>query len=172
MLLHMLQRDAVLRGDFHLSSGRTASYYVDVARAGLNRWASQKIGLEIRRVLNVAGIVPRSIGGPLTGAVPMIAGLLASHWIGQTFLLRDSIKPYGAGGRIVGQIDGPVVVVDDVVSSGATLAESVSWLRDEGARVGAAYALVDRDKGARERLADIDCPLLSSYTMVDLGVET
>lgn len=176
-LLHHLRSLAVLEGDFVLSSGKSASYYVDVSRAVCGGLAGASLGDMLRRLIQEAGHEPTVyVGGPLTGAIPVVQSLLMVDSSYQSFYIRDNYKAHGAGGRLVGREPERMSycwLVDDVVSSGGTLVEAGKWLnRNTQLTPVACYSVIDRDKGARDRIMDeLGVPLYTSFTMRDLGVE-
>jgi hypothetical protein len=61
-----------------------------------------------------------------------------------------------------------VLVVNDVITSGASTVDTVMALRVEGIEVTDVMAFIDRDQGARDKLADVDCKLHAVFTTADL----
>lgn len=162
-----LRKHAVLRGDFLLSSGRPASYYIDPSLACMREPGRYALGTIVREVMAICEA--EIVGGPLAGAItPASASEMP------TFYLRDNEKTHGGGGRVIGADSNQrALVVDDVTSSGDTLIEAVRWLqRETDLEVVGCYTIVDRDKGAIERVnEELDLALWTSFTMEDLGVE-
>jgi len=56
-----------------------------------------------------------------------------------------------------------VIIVDDVATSGGSLLDSISVLKEEGVVVEGAITIIDREEGAAENLARMDCPLISIF---------
>lgn len=169
-----LRELAVQRGEFILSSGRSASYYVDASKACLHRGPAEDLSEIVSTLMSQLDV--NRLGGPLTGAICVASAAMRRSSVHGAFLIRDNYKAHGTGGRLVGA--DPVastqcLLVDDVASSGGTLVEAYKWLLQATMyQPVAAYAIVDRDKGARDRLAD-ECgiDLYTTCTMFDLGVE-
>jgi orotate phosphoribosyltransferase len=72
----------------------------------------------------------------------------------RAFSVRKAAKDHGLGGRLVGPVSpgDAVAVLDDTVTTGGALAESIEVLAAEGARVIQALVLVDRSEGAVEEI--------------------
>ena len=106
-----------------------------------------------------AGWDPDFVGGLTLGADP-VAYAIARHATatGRTvdaFTVRKAAKGHGAGRRIEGglEVGARVVVVDDTATSGGSLLRAVEAVRDHGAEVLGVLTVVDREEGAKERLA-------------------
>jgi orotate phosphoribosyltransferase len=154
---------------FQLTSGGWSHDYVDgkhaiATGAGL-RQASQA-------VIDVVDRPFVAVGGPTMGADALAHGvalLSGAAW----FSVRKEPKGHGRGAWVEGArlaAGDQVVVVEDVVSTGASLLRSVERLRELGVEVVAATALLDRSPAVRGRFeaAGIDWrPLL---TWADLGI--
>ena len=155
---------------FQLSSGGWSHDYVDgkhaIATGGALRQASQA-------VIDTVGDSFDAVGGPTMGAdalahgVAMLAGVA---W----FSVRKEAKGHGRGAWVEGARLRPgdrIVVVEDVVSTGASLLRAVERVRDLGAEVIAATALLDRSPSVAKRFAEAGVPWAPLLTWVDLGIE-
>ncbi|HET7648760.1 MAG TPA: hypothetical protein VFK17_09320, partial [Gaiellaceae bacterium] len=85
-------------------------------------------------------------------------------------IVRDSAKEYGTANRIEGPFEAGelVCLLEDVVTSGGALAESVAVLRESGLVVRNAVCVVDREEGGADALARIGVRLRSLYRSSDL----
>jgi orotate phosphoribosyltransferase len=85
-------------------------------------------------------------------------------------IVRSETKEYGTANRIEGpfQQGELVCLVEDVVTSGGALAESVSALRDAGLVVRNAVCVVDREEGGADTLARLGVRLRALYRASDL----
>lgn len=172
--LQELVAACVHEGTVTLASGKTSDFYVDGRLVTLTAEGSALIGeaiLEVARELKVT-----ALGGPTTGACPMVsaAGLLG-HQAGEAyklFYVRSAPKGHGMQKAIEGPPIGAedrVLIVDDVMTSGGSVAKAIERVREEtGATVVAAMCIVDRLAGGAECLAEIDVPLRSIFTRTDL----
>jgi orotate phosphoribosyltransferase len=85
--------------------------------------------------------------------------------------VRKARKEYGTQNIVEGaQVDGKVVcMIEDVISTGGQLIESVLELRQAGARVSTALCVVDRTRGNHDRLAERAIELRALFTAADLS---
>ncbi len=149
-----LVEHAYLEGDFVLRSGRRSRYYLDKyrfeTRPDLLRPLGERIAATVREH---AGDATR-LAGPELGAVALAAA--ASLEAGLPFLIvRKAAKEYGTAKRVEGPYEEGdcVCLVEDVVTSGGALLESIEALREVGLVVHTAVCVVDREEGGAEALA-------------------
>ncbi len=157
-------RGAVLRGTFRLSSGGVSSVYVD-ARMLLGDPAAFREALGL-----LDSVAPRGLPvvGVATGGIPWAVGLAILRGVPAGYV-RPEAKGHGAGRRVEGSPPkGKVVLVDDVATTGRSLAAAVEALREEGYEPVAAVVLVDRGEGARERLERLGVELRSVATLDEI----
>jgi orotate phosphoribosyltransferase len=150
---HLLAH-SVRTGDFVLKSGRRSTWFIDskqtVCRPG-------GMLLVAEAVLEELPDEATAIGGLTMGADPVAfitAGVAAARGRElKAFAVRKEAKDHGGGGRIAGALDpgDRVVVTEDTVTRGTSLLEAVRAVRQVGAEVVLALAVVDRG-GAAERL--------------------
>jgi orotate phosphoribosyltransferase len=69
-------------------------------------------------------------------------------------------------GKELGPGEG-VVIIDDVATSGSSLIKAIEVLEKEKVKVVKALVVVDREEGARENLARLNCPLVSLFSKSD-----
>lgn len=146
-------RQGVLRfGEFKVKSGRISPYFFN---AGLfNSGASlAQLGQFYARRLSDAGLAFDMLYGPAYKGIPLAAATaiaLASQVGGQArdvpyAFNRKEAKPHGEGGNLVGApLQGRVVIVDDVITAGTSVGESVAVIRDAGAQPAAVLIAMDR----------------------------
>ena len=145
---------AYLEGDFLLRSGKRSRYYLDKyrfeTRPELLRPLGERIAAEVREHAPDA----TRLAAPELGAVALAAA--ASLESGLPFLIvRKAAKEYGTANRLEGPYDDGecVCLVEDVVTSGGALLESVEALRAAGLVVHTAVCVVDREEGGADALA-------------------
>lgn len=114
------------------------------------------------------------VGGLTLGADP-VAYAMASHAtrIGNpldAFTVRKESKAHGASQRIEGGLrrGARVVLVDDTVTSGASVLSAAGVVAAYGAEVLGVLALVDREEGAAARLAAAKYDLRAIFTAAEL----
>ena len=151
-----LREHALLEGDFLLRSGRRSSYYLDKYRFETRPELLGPLGERLAAAVREHEPDAVRLAGPALGAVALAAS--ASLASGLPFVIvRDSAKEYGTANRIEGPFEeGELVcLLEDVVTSGGALAESVSALREAGLVVRNAVCVVDREEGGTDELARV-----------------
>jgi orotate phosphoribosyltransferase len=153
-LASALVEHAYLEGDFLLRSGKRSRYYLDKyrfeTRPELLRPLGERIAATVREH---AGDATR-LAAPELGAVALATA--ASLESGLPFLIvRKEAKEYGTANRLEGPYEKGecVCLVEDVVTSGGALLESVVALREAGLVVNTAVCVVDREEGGADALA-------------------
>jgi orotate phosphoribosyltransferase len=160
----LLAAEAVRFGEFELSHGGTSSYYVDKYRFETDPEALRRIARAF-----AARVGDTKLAGVALGAVPLVAA--TSMETGNPYVIvRKAKKEYGTGNRIEGELTAgePVVVLEDVATTGQSALDAVEALRDAGAVVDRVLLVVDREEGARELLADHGIELEALVTASDL----
>jgi orotate phosphoribosyltransferase len=168
-LLAAIRAKAVVRGDFVLSSGQRADWYVDLRRILLDGRLAPLAGrvmLDLTRDLDY-----QAVGGLTMGADPVATAMM--HAAGgrvDAFVVRKDVKQHGTQRRIEGpDVAGRrVLVVEDTSTTGASSLTAVDALREAGAEVAGVAVLVDR--GAGDRVTGLGLPYLAAYDLSDLGV--
>lgn len=176
-LRDLIAQLAVVRGRVTLSSGREADYYVDLRRVTLHHEAAPLVGEVMLDLLDDAGLAPDAVGGLTLGADPVATAVLhAAARRGRgldAFVVRKQSKAHGLQRRIEGpDVAGRrVVVLEDTSTTGGSPLTAVEALTEAGAEVLAVAVVVDRDSGARERIAAAGLPYLAVYDKGELGLE-
>ena len=145
---------AYLEGDFVLRSGKRSRYYLDKYRFETRPDLLGALGERIAAVAREHAPEATRLAGPELGAVALAAA--ASLAGGLPFLIvRKAAKEYGTANRLEGPYDEgeQICLVEDVVTSGGALLESVEALRDAGLVVTTAICVVDREEGGADALA-------------------
>ncbi|WP_435078334.1 orotate phosphoribosyltransferase [Halococcus sp. AFM35] len=156
--------DAVEFGEFELSHGGTSDYYVDKYRFETDPGCLSLIAQSF-----AARLDDETLAGVALGAVPLVA--VTSVETGSPYVIaRKEKKEYGTGNRIEGDFeDGePVVVIEDIATTGKSALDAVEALREAGASVERVLVVVDREEGARETLAEADVELDALVTATEL----
>lgn len=157
--------DAVQFGKFELAHGGTSDYYVDKYR-----FETDPECLEMIAAAFASRLGPdETIAGVALGAVPLVA-VTSVHADRPYVIVRKEQKEYGTGNRIEGQLDSgeSVVVLEDVATTGTSALEAVRALREVGASVERVLVVVDREEGARTRLAEANVDLDALLTAEEL----
>ncbi len=149
---------ALLFGEFTLSSGKKSDYYFDSKKLTLDPAGARFVARQLVEQLDTENI--RYVGGVAYGAIPivshivMLTGLREDKPI-RAFYHRKDSKEHGTGAAAEGQFPPqgePVAIVEDVVTTGGSLLQSISHAEESGYNVTHAITLVDRDEGGREAI--------------------
>ncbi len=173
-LVEAVRRLAVVHGEVTLSSGRTASYYVDLRRVTLDGAAAPLVGPVLLDL--VADWDFDAVGGLTLGADPVALSMLhARHAAGgvlDAFVVRKAEKAHGLQRRIEGsEVAGRrVLAVEDTSTTGGSVLTAVEALREAGAEVVGVAVIVDRDTGAQEKVEAAGLPYRYAIGLADLGL--
>lgn len=174
-LLELITAEAVFHGDFTLSSGKRATYYVDMRRLTLDHRAAPAIGRIMLDLIGDLDVV--AVGGLTLGADPIANAVLhASVQTGRpldAFVVRKEPKDHGRGRQIEGaEVAGRrVAVLEDTSTTGQSALKAVEALRREGAEVVAVAVIVDRKTGAQAAIEAEGLAWLAAFDLDDLGLE-
>lgn len=175
-LRDLLLARSVQRGDFVLASGRRSSFYIDARRTTMSGDGLAVVGgLGLDRMA-VRGWTPRAVGGLTLGADPIAYALaLTARRRGQlldAFTVRKQPKDHGTGKRIEGCFAAgfPVVVVEDVLTTGSSARDAISAVESEGGHVLGVIAVVDRQEGGREAIERAGYLVEAFLNVADLGL--
>jgi orotate phosphoribosyltransferase len=145
---------AYLEGDFVLRSGRRSRYYLDKYRFETRPDILRALGKRIAGEVAAHAPDATRLAAPELGAVALAAA--ASLESGLPFVIvRKEAKEYGTGNRLEGPYDEGecMCLVEDVVTSGGALLDSIEALRGAGLAVHTAVCVVDREEGGSDALA-------------------
>jgi len=164
-----LREAAYLEGDFLLRSGRRSKYYLDKYRFETRPDLLGPLGEAIAAAVAEHEPAAVRLAGPELGAVALAAS--ASLAGGLPFLIvRKEAKGYGTSNQLEGvYAEGECVcLVEDVVTSGGALLESIEALRAAGLVVHTAVCVVDREEGGADALARAAVRLWPLYRASEL----
>ncbi len=173
----------VLRfGEFKLKSGRISPYFFNAGLFNTGR-ALAELGRHYADAIQAAGIEIDVLFGPAYKGIPLVSataiGLADAHGRSPPWAFnRKEAKDHGEGGSIVGApLRGRVLIVDDVITAGTAIRESVDIIRAAGAEpVGVVLALDRQERGQGELSAVqevervLELPVTSILKLDDLIV--
>jgi len=175
-----LARGALRFGSFTLKSGRESPYFFN---AGLfNTGAAlAALGACYADAIAGAGLAFDVLFGPAYKGIPLATAtaiaLAERHGRDVPWVFnRKEAKAHGEGGSLVGApLAGRVLIVDDVITAGTAIRESIGIIRAAGAEpCGVLLALDRQERGKGERSAvqevelELGLPVTSIITLADL----
>ena len=148
-----LQHGVLRFGEFKLKSGRISPYFFN---AGLFNDGNllREVGTAYAHLLFESIKTQYMLYGPAYKGIPLasVTALQLSALHGQSVSYafnRKEEKDHGEGGTIVGApLQGDVVVIDDVITAGTSVRESVEIIRHNQARMAAVVIALDRQEVA------------------------
>ena len=158
---------------YPLSGGGASDVYWDVRAALMKPGAmadAVRVVLAATPFASFMHYTPRVVAGMGVGGTLLVGGICALRRGMSGLVVRPEGKQHGLQRRVEGELDSwTVVLVDDVVTTGASLASMVEPLCRMGAQpVMGAVALLDRSDGAAERLFEQGVVLESVFTAADV----
>ncbi len=176
-LLHLLAALSFTPGNFTLASGQKSDYYIDCRITTLNAQGGRLAGIVLLDLIREHCPSAVAVGGLTMGADPLVSNVatasaqeLADHeefleldpdedhgpapTLLHGFLVRKAEKTHGTGRLIEGflQPGAPVVIVDDVCTTGGSTITALEAARAAGMQVVGVLCLVDREQGGRLRI--------------------
>ncbi len=144
----------VLRfGEFVLKSGRVSPYFFNTGLFNTGE-ALKRLGRYYAQSILDSGIGFDMLYGPAYKGIPLVAataiGLADQHARSVPYCFnRKEAKDHGEGGVIVGApVAGKVLIIDDVISAGTSIRESVAIIEAAGAQpTGVAISLDRQERG-------------------------
>lgn len=163
---------AYREGDFVLSSGQRSSYYINGKQVTLHPQGGVAVG---RMLLALLPSDTQAVAGLTLGADPMVTAVsVVAAYAGRSLtplIIRKEAKGHGTQAYIEGPTlaaDSPVVVLEDVVTTGQSALKAVDRLRQAGYRVNQILALVDREQGGAALYAEQGLAFQSVFSIRDL----
>ncbi len=149
-----LKKQVLKFGQFTLKSGRTSPYFFN---AGLfdDGESLSLLGDYYAQTLHDSGLDFDMLYGPAYKGIPIATAVSVAFYrkyqrnIPVAFNRKEA-KDHGEGGMLIGApLNGKVLIIDDVVSAGTSVRESIDMIRQHGAQVaGISVALDRQEKGS------------------------
>jgi orotate phosphoribosyltransferase len=170
----------VLRfGEFKTKAGRLSPYFFNAGLFSDGASLSRLSDFYARRILT-ANIKFDVLFGPAYKGIPLAAGTaMALAGLGRNTPYaynRKETKDHGEGGTLVGAaLHGRVLIIDDVISAGTSIRESVDLIREAGATPAAVVIALDRQERGQGTLSAVQeveqnfgIPVISVASLTDL----
>jgi len=175
-----LERQVLRFGEFTLKSGRTSPYFFNAGLFNTGRDLA-RLGRFYAAALVDSGIEYDLLFGPAYKGIPIATttavALCDHHDIDMPYCFnRKEKKDHGEGGSLVGsELQGRVMLVDDVITAGTAIRESMEIIAAHNAKLAGVLIALDRqEKGKGELSAiqeverDFGCDIVSIIKLEDL----
>lgn len=175
-----LEKQVLKFGEFTLKSGRKSPYFFNAGLFNTGRDLA-KLGRFYAAALMDAGIDYDVLFGPAYKGIPIAtttAVALADHHDVDTpyCFNRKEAKDHGEGGQLVGSaLAGRVMLVDDVITAGTAIRESMALIQAQGAQLAGVLVAIDRQERGQGELSaiqeverDFACRVVSIISLSDL----
>lgn len=155
-----LEKQVLKFGEFTLKSGRTSPYFFNAGLFNTGRDLA-RLGRFYAAALNDAQIPYDVLFGPAYKGIPIAtttAVALADHYdIDMPYCFnRKEKKTHGEGGSLVGsELKGRIMLVDDVITAGTAIRESMEIILANGASLSGVLIALDRQEKGKAELSAI-----------------
>ncbi|TOI83209.1 orotate phosphoribosyltransferase [Vibrio parahaemolyticus] len=175
-----LEKEVLKFGEFTLKSGRKSPYFFNAGLFNTGRDLA-RLGRFYAAAIADSGIEFDVLFGPAYKGIPIATttavALADHHDIDTPYCFnRKEAKDHGEGGNLVGSaLEGRIMLVDDVITAGTAIRESMEIIKANGADLAGVLVAIDRqEKGKGELSAiqeverDFGCAVISIVSLGDL----
>lgn len=175
-LLALILGRSYREGDFTLSSGQKSRFYIDLKPTILHPEGARALGALATRWMDQEGLSFDGVGGLTLGADPVVMAIslsaLESGRVIPATMIRKEPKKHGTSRFIEGvenfRPGATFLVVEDVVTTGASALQAMQTLETEGFRPTHVFSVVDRESGGRERFEQLGLHFHALFTLSEL----
>ncbi len=175
-----LEKEVLKFGEFTLKSGRKSPYFFNAGLFNTGRDLA-RLGRFYAAALADSNIAYDVLFGPAYKGIPIAtttAVALADHHDVDTpyCFNRKEAKDHGEGGNLVGSaLEGRIMLVDDVITAGTAIRESMEIIKANGADLAGVLVAIDRQEKGKGDLSaiqeverDFGCAVISIVSLTDL----
>lgn len=174
-----IEQKVLLFGEFKTKAGRMSPYFFNAGQFN-DGAALKRLGEFYAKAIQASGLAFDGLYGPAYKGIPLVTAVsIALAAEGRNVPVtynRKEAKDHGEGGTLVGApLKGNILIVDDVISAGTSVRESVQLIRAAGAEpCGVAIALDRMERGGgplsavQEVMQEYGMPVVSIVNLDDL----
>ncbi|HDY7968310.1 TPA: orotate phosphoribosyltransferase [Vibrio vulnificus] len=175
-----LEKQVLKFGEFTLKSGRKSPYFFNAGLFNTGRDLA-RLGRFYAAALADSGIEFDVLFGPAYKGIPIATttavALADHHDIDTPYCFnRKEAKDHGEGGNLVGSaLEGRIMLVDDVITAGTAIRESMEIIQANGADLAGVLVAIDRQERGKGELSaiqeverDFACAVISIVSLSDL----
>jgi orotate phosphoribosyltransferase len=156
-LMEIIKKEGIVTREVLLSSGKKTSYYYDIKRVA----GDPKALMLMSKLLIDEIIMPnfqdvRSVGGLELGSISLSTAIIMTHphrkrGFLSSFIVRKNPKEHGLEKKIEGKLQEPILIVDDVITSGRSIQDAIDAIRKENFNVEGVICVLDREEESEQR---------------------
>ncbi|MDB1122472.1 orotate phosphoribosyltransferase [Vibrio algarum] len=175
-----LEKEVLKFGEFTLKSGRISPYFFNAGLFNTGRDLA-RLGRFYAAALMDSGISYDVLFGPAYKGIPIATttavALADHHDVDKPYCFnRKEAKDHGEGGNLVGSaLEGRIMLVDDVITAGTAIRESMEIIQANGADLAGVLVAIDRQEKGKADLSaiqeverDFQCQIVSIVSLSDL----
>lgn len=147
MIEQLIKQKCIENGDFTLSSGVHSNIYVDIKCLFFNKNDLQVlINATVNAIKTISNAIEiNSIGGIEFGAVPLVIGTSLHEDINlDSFIIRKENRSHGTQKRIEGLPKNNILLIEDVITTGKSVIQSIELLKENNYKVTDVLTIVKR----------------------------
>src|SRR5918996_1147838 len=156
-LMEIIKKEGIVTREVLLSSGKKTSYYYDIKRvAGDPKALMLMSKLMIDEIIMPNFQDVRSVGGLELGSISLSTAIIMTHphrkrGFLSSFIVRKNPKEHGLEKKIEGKLQEPILIVDDVITSGRSIQYAIDAIRKENFNVEGVVCVLDREEESTQR---------------------
>ncbi len=151
-LKELIREYGIVFRDVQLFSKISSPYYYDIKKVGFQHEGMHLLGELLLTEVTKYGA--NSVGGMEMGAIALVSAIVLKsttngrydNGLGGFFIRREP-KSYGLQKRIEGNLVPPVAIVDDVITTGRSVIDSIDAVNKEGVELKGVICVIDREEG-------------------------
>lgn len=175
-LIKLIRKLSYREGDFTLASGKKSKFYIDLKVTTLHPQGAALIGKLAIDLIREKKLGVKGVGGLTLGADPLVTAVgiagLEQGLILPALIVRKEAKDHGTSKYIEGVENvwapGPVLVLEDVTTTGGSALTAVERLREMGYQIAGVLTVVDREQGGAEKFAALGIPFFKLLTLSEV----
>ena len=174
-----LSQNILQFGNFITKAGRNSPYFFNLGLINSGS-ALQKIGEFYKELIESSEIYYDLLYGPAYKGITLVSSIsiaMANQNKSVPFAFnRKESKTHGEGGNIIGHpIKGDVIIIDDVISAGTSVNESIDIIKSHGGNPVGVFVAIDRQEKGKTHLSAIEevkenyqIPVFSLISLFDI----
>jgi orotate phosphoribosyltransferase len=178
-LTRLIRTRSYREGQFKLASGKESTFYIDMKATTLHPEGASLVGRLVVEAILESGLPCEGVGGMTLGADPIATAVslaaFAKGKIWPAFIVRKEAKDHGTARYLEGsenlRAGAPVVVLEDVVTTGGSSLKAIERIREAGLNPVAVVTIVDRETGGGDTFVKAGLKFLRLTTLQEVQAQ-